>query len=207
MNKNCLKSAISIMLTASILLGIVPATVFAQSQLCNENVNTNFAQNFSVNQWEEIERNTEIVLRDPGLYEKIEGLDLKGAQVSHDKNSRTYLLEDETYLTRYFEDPITYTDQNGHEKDIDNTLQPKGSVYTNTENAYNLLLPAEGEGITIEKNGYILQLKPQFGSLEHASVKENAIRYNHVADGIDLQYTANGNHVKEDIILNKPTAI
>ena len=41
------------------------------------------------------------------------------------------------------------------------------------------------------------------GNYTKAAVKENAVRYNDVFDGVDVQYTLNALGMKEDIILNK----
>lgn len=204
MKNTWLKSVICIVLSFAITIGAMPLTILANPISWFENANTEFEQNTSSNNWEEIEKNSEVILQNPNMYEKIDGSDLKGAEVSHNQNSRTYLLEDGTYLTRFFDDPITYTDENGKEVDIDNTLKAKGKSYVNTDNAYQIKLPKSGEGITIENKGYTLQLKPQFGILDNEVVEENFIRYNNVSDGVDLQYTVNGSNVKEDIILNKP---
>lgn len=198
------KSILSFVLVIAVTAGTLPITALANVGSWDESVNTQFNQNTSSNQWEEIERNTEVILRNPNLYEEIDGSDLKGAEVSHDETSRTFLLEDGTYLTRYYDEPIMYENKDGKLIDIDNTLISGKGGYTNSENAYDLTLSKKGEGIKIENKGYTLQLKPQFGNLTNAVVKENAIRYNNVSDGIDLQYTANGSSVKEDIIINKP---
>lgn len=198
------KVLLSFVLILAITTGTLPITVLANTRAWDEDVNTEFEQNNSTNSWDEIERKTEVILRNPNLYEEIDGSDLKGAEVSHDETSRTYLLEDGTYLTRYYDEPIMYENEKGKLVDIDNTLVAEKSTYTNSNNAYELILPKDGEGITIKNNGYTLQLKPQFGELSNAVVQENAIRYNNVTDGIDLQYTANGSSVKEDIIINKP---
>lgn len=202
--KKTFRSVISLILTLAIMLTALPMAVFATEDNWTDSINTDFDQNSETNDWEEIERAKEVILRNPYLYEEIDGSDLKGAEVAHDQNSRTYLLEDGTYLTRYFDDAIMYEDENGDLKDVDNTLVSDGNNYVNADNAYNLTLPKNGEGISVDNKGYTLRLIPQFCELKNAVVQENAVRYNNVCDGVDLQYTANGNNVKEDIILNKP---
>lgn len=166
------KSLTGAVLAVSILLNSVPIPVLAEEkswedeEAWEEEGNTEFEQNTEVNQWEEIERRSEIIMRDPDLYGEIEDSDLKGAEVEHDQISRTYLMEDGTYLTRYFDDPIMYMDEEGNLSDIDNTLVAEENVYTNTENSYDLKLPKDGEGITIENKGYTLSLSPEFGTLD-----------------------------------------
>ena len=205
--KKRFKSAISLFLVIAILVTSLPVFVYAEEESWEEQINTEFSQSIVENHWEDIQRETEIILRNPEMYEYIDGMDIKGAEVWHDQSSRTYLLEDGTYLTRYFDEPIMYLDIEGDLIDIDNTLVSQGESYVNSENAYTLNLPKNGEGVTIENKGYNLTLKPVFGTLKNGVVKENAIRYNNIADGVDLQYTANGSNVKEDIIINKPVDI
>ena len=45
---------------------------------------------------------------------------------------------------------------------------------------------------------------PLFGNLQNPVKDNSSVRYTAVSDGIDLQYTAKGSGVKEDIILTKP---
>jgi len=128
-------------------------------------------------------------------------------EVDHDRYSTTWQNSDGTYTTRIQSEPQTYTTEDGSERDIDNTLVPSTdkSGYTNAENSFSVNLPTSGTGVTLEKDGFSLLVEPLFGTLNNAVVKENAILYNNVAKGIDVQYTVYGSEVKEDIILNHPT--
>lgn len=199
---------ISAFLSLTIALTSTPISVSANAidgdSFDEALVNTDFVQTVNSNQWDESEREPEIILRDPLLYEKIDGTDLNGVEVEHSQYSRTYLLEDNTYLTRFFDDPIMYMDENGEWVDIDNAVVLNGEEYTNSANSYDLSLPIAGESLTISKNEYQFELKPLFAPLVNPVAVDNAIRYNNVCDGVDLQYTLNGDNVKEDIILNKP---
>jgi RHS repeat-associated protein len=127
-----------------------------------------------------------------------------GLEISHDRWGRTYRLADGSYLKRIYSEPLTYTDEKGKEKDIDNALVKEGDGYTNTAASYSVSLPKEVEGITIEKDGYSLTINPLNYTLQNAVKQENAIRYNGVLDGVDIQYTALATRVKEDIILTHP---
>ncbi|MCL2825853.1 MAG: DUF6531 domain-containing protein, partial [Eggerthellaceae bacterium] len=128
-------------------------------------------------------------------------------EVSHDRYSTTWANRDGTFTTRIQNEPLTYTDDTGAERDIDNTLVPSQNGLTNADNDYSVTLPASGGGMTLEKDGYTLESTPLFGTLKDAVAKENAVLYNNVADGVDIQYTAYGSEVKEDIILNRPSSI
>jgi RHS repeat-associated protein len=126
------------------------------------------------------------------------------AEIDHDRFTVTYLNADGTYTTRIQNEPLTYTDDNGIERDIDNTLIDTGDTFTNKDNAYSVTLPEAGEGISIANEGYTLTSTPLFAALKDAVVRDNAIYYNEAADGIDLEYRVTGSAVKENIILNHP---
>ena len=196
------KKIISLILALSMVSGIMP-NVFALE--FEGSPNTSFNRKDTPNKWKEIERQTAVILKNPRLFAELDGSDLKGAEVYHDKFSRTYLLEDGTYTTRIYDEPFTFTDGK-KEKEIDNTLVSSGKSYKNKANAYEVILPKEGKGVTVKNGGKTLEIIPQFGVLKNGVVQENAIRYNGVADGVDLQYTATGSSVKEDIILNHPVS-
>ena len=74
-------------LSLTIALTSTPISVSANA-LDNDSfdealVNTDFVQTINSNQWDESEREPEIILRDPLLYEKIDGTDLNGVEVEH----------------------------------------------------------------------------------------------------------------------------
>ena len=108
--------------------------------------------------------------------------------------------------------PNTYTDENGQEQPIDNTLVITGEdgipAYENAANDLQLELPAAfapGDGLTVTLGDASLRLVPLAGDFTHPAALENAVRYNDVFPGIDVQYTAQEWMVKEDIILTAPT--
>ena len=79
------------------------------------------------------------------------------------------------------------------------------TVYTN-DGPVEAEFPEEMEqdaGFSFQTNEYDVELIPMSGDYTKAAVRENAIRYNNVYDGIDVQYTVYGSGVKEDIILNR----
>lgn len=144
-----------------------------------------------------------------------------GTLVSYDTDSRTYHVEGDNYVTVVGNDAYTYIDESGILAEVDNTLiaNPISSfsmwgevstTYINSANDYTVFLPEKlsvpgstdpGEGITIVSGDYLLTMYPAEGTFTEGLVKDNAIRYNDVFDGIDYQYTVLGNSVKEDIIL------
>ncbi len=90
--------------------------------------------------------------------------------------------------------------------DSEQTDSEQGA-YQNTANDYTVILPKNitGEaGIIIEKEDYQIEVVPLRGDYSHSVVKDNAILYNQVYDGIDVQYTVLDNSIKEDIVLQRP---
>ncbi len=77
----------------------------------------------------------------------------------------------------------------------------------NKQNDYLVVLPknitAEA-GMVLVRGEDTMEIVPQGGDFSHSVVKDNAIRYNQVYDGIDVQYTVLNENIKEDIILRKP---
>ena len=133
----------------------------------------------------------------------------EGEKIAVDEYSITYKLNDNTFKKVYTTYPNTYKDENGNEKEIDNTLVTENENYTNNASNFDVTLPKEDikeeKPITIEQNNKKLELIPTEGDFSHSVVLENAIRYNNVFDGIDYQYTSLNMSLKEDIILNKQT--
>ncbi|MDR2508799.1 MAG: DUF6531 domain-containing protein, partial [Candidatus Ancillula sp.] len=159
--------------------------------------------------------------------------------IDEDETSRTYEFPDGTFLTRVFDVPIMQRAEsppstksrvksrgrkpsNAELRAIDTSLgvsldsdqqsldAQDSPGFTPKNVPYDLKLPTSGEGITLQKDAYTLQLLPQFGSLQNPVVQNSSIRYNNVGvgkySGVDLQYTAKTLEIKEDIIINHPLA-
>ncbi len=144
------------------------------------------------------------------------GLD-NAVLVSYDTASRTYKTGKDNYVTIVGGAVTTYLDETGKLQLIDNTLvesqlQSRSRAtelgYVNSANDYKVLFPyamTADTGITLTKDNSQLEIIPVEGDYNNPTVKDNAIRYNNVYDGIDVQYTVIGDSVKEDIILNSST--
>lgn len=134
-----------------------------------------------------------------------------GEPIQIDKNSKVYQTGERSFKTVFSEIPNTFKNEFGKETEYDSTLVLKekwiGSDYYTAESSdIKVKLPTEEKsdfGISVEYDGVKVKLKPSEGNYEKSAVKENAILYNDVFDGIDIQYTLNALGMKEDIILNK----
>lgn len=148
-------------------------------------------------------------LREPDVAEQTE-TDEFGEPVVISEHSKIYQTGDNTFKTVYSEIPNTFK-ENGKQKEYDNTLVLKEKVvgqdyYTNKQSDIDVKLPSEikeNKGITFEYGKTKVDLIPTEGDYSKSAVKENAILYNDVYDGIDVQYTIHELGLKEDIILNK----
>lgn len=165
--------------------------------------------------------NTEVELKEPEDYYPLPE-EPEGELVDYDLESRTYKTGDKQYTTVFGGYVGTYEDEEGKVQLTDNTLiesepkvktrarssEPVSTVYENEANDYMIQLPSsitENAGIKIQQDDYKIELIPAGGDYSHSAVKENAILYNQVYDGIDVQYTVLDDSVKEDIILRKQT--
>jgi RHS repeat-associated protein len=126
-------------------------------------------------------------------------------EIARTSTTRTFENEDGSFTTRFYADPLRYVDASGQERDIDNTLiAAENGGYTNTANSFAVTLPEEGSSFSIEGKDYTISVTPAFGDLGHAVIADNAIRYNEIAPGLDLQYTVLGGALKEDLIIARP---
>ena len=163
----------------------------------------------------------EVELKEPEDYYPLPE-EPEGELVDYDLESRTYKTGDKQYTTVFGGYVGTYEDEDGEVQLTDNTLvesEPKAKarsrsaesdsiVYENEANDYTIQLPSsitENAGIKIQQGNYEIELIPAEGDYSHSVAKENAILYNQVYDGIDVQYTVLDDSVKEDIILRKQT--
>ncbi len=164
---------------------------------------------------EQTEMNKPVYTKDPTLRQPKKYYDddytPDGTLVAVDKNSATYQIGANTYLTEIGGNDFSYINSEGKIKTIDNTLIPKVKGFSrisfeNRNNDYKISLPEaidKNNGIKITKDDYIIELMPFEGDFSKSVVVDNAILYNDVFDGIDYQYTVIGDVVKEDIVLNK----
>ncbi len=136
-----------------------------------------------------------------------------GEPVVISEHSKIYQTGDQTFKTIYSEIPNTFEDTWGNQKEYDNTLTLKEKLltadyYTNKQSDIEVKLPAaieNGDGVTFEHDGVKVDLIPVEGDYSRSAVKDNAILYNDVYEGIDVQYTVHELGLKEDIILNQWT--
>ncbi|MCL2111643.1 MAG: DNRLRE domain-containing protein [Clostridiales bacterium] len=158
----------------------------------------------------------------PEPYMDMEGLTLASIE---DEYTLTYQDGDGGFSTWFYSERQAFEDEDGTLTLFDNTLekasphfapfglafgrsgQPlQSSHYENAEADFTAIFPeiiTDTHGVSLEKDGYKVELIPLEGDFSRSAVKENAIRYTEVLPGIDYQYTLIGDTIKEDIILNQ----
>lgn len=158
----------------------------------------------------------------------------EGELIDYDAISKTYKTGDKQYTTVYGGYVGTYKNEDGDTELVDNTLvkpeeadtpaseeaqeassvvateekEEKTEVYQNKANDYAILLPeqmSEENGVTIENGKTRIGIIPVDGDYTHSVIKDNAILYNEVYEGADVQYTVLDSSIKEDIVLQQPT--
>ncbi len=149
-------------------------------------------------------------LRDPLPSVEIKNEDVSGVLVDVGEYYKTYLDETGTYTSVISNIPNYYTDDKGNINAYDNTLVEENHLFSSdeiTNKASNIDVSFsekfDSEGISFEFDDTKISLVPIDGDYSAYSAVDNAIRYNNVYDGIDVQYTVSELGVNEYIILNK----
>lgn len=182
---------------------------------------------------EENPQEKEVELKEPQDYYPIPE-EPEGELIDYDAISKTYKTGDKQYTTVYGGYVGTYKNEDGDTELVDNTLvkpeeadtpaseeaqeassvvateekEEKTEVYQNKANDYAILLPeqmSEENGVTIENGKTRIGIIPVDGDYTHSVIKDNAILYNEVYEGADVQYTVLDSSIKEDIVLQQPT--
>ena len=160
----------------------------------------------------------------PITSEELDELELQyGNPVERGEYFKTFQTAEDSYLTVFTSVPVSYLD-NGVWEEIDNTLVPQQKpvqrtrsvlsaeqddspeVYVNKANSIQVSVPEEFDeenGVSLENGADMMSLLPMEGDYSRSVVKDNAIRYSDVFEGIDVQYTVAALGVKEEIILKQ----
>ena len=157
------------------------------------------------------QENSSEELRLPDVAESTDTDEEFGEPIEVNEHSKIYQTSETEFKTVYSEIPNTYKNAFGKEIEYDNTLVLEEKLigndyYTSKSSDIEVKLPSDAEkdfNVYFEYNNVKVEMIPLDGDYSKTAVKENAILYNNVFDGIDVQYTVNELGVKEDIILNK----
>jgi len=207
-----IKSSVALFLVSIFIFSIIPAPVFAVLQtemLQSGDSQFDYPEEVEV---PDIEYETyEHELRTPIPDECEEPAEeLYGQPVEINMYEKIYRTGPRSFRSVFSEVPNTYIDEYGSEQLIDNTLEEvntlfQGSYFENSANDFNFRIPKtidKDNPIRYEKDGISFTIAPLTGDYSRPAVEGNAVLYNDVYEGIDVQYKIRETYVKEDIILN-----
>ncbi|MDR0991234.1 MAG: DNRLRE domain-containing protein, partial [Propionibacteriaceae bacterium] len=149
---------------------------------------------------------TPTALRDPQPYYETTEAPGKVAEVGD--GWVTYQTGERSFKTVIGGVARTYVDEAGKVQAVDDDLVPAAGsgVFVNAANDFAVEIPAviaDGAGVTFAKDGYQMTVAPVGGDYSRPVAKANAVLFNDVFPGVDVQYTVVGQVVKEDIVLNR----
>lgn len=142
------------------------------------------------------------------------------------QNSKTYKKSDGSYCTYLSSSVLHYFD--GEEwRDINNTITPDGNgAYKNVSNSFEIKFPEtlkENNSIDVLKDGHAISFVINGGDSDKKADIQNpketadisslqdksdsSVSYKNVLKNTDIQYSVNGNVVKENIIIKSKKAI
>ena len=111
---------ISVFLTLLLIFYIIPSTVYAE-----------VVGAFSISAEENEQINENIVSEDETPIYEYKG-QVYEAEELREESVKHFHLEDGSYVAAQYNSPVHYKDENGAWQDIDNTLHPSGSDYSNS---------------------------------------------------------------------------
>lgn len=156
--------------------------------------------------------NTAAELRLPDISSEAEPYEetLYGEPVKVNEYSKVYQIDENTFTSVYSAVPNFYYDEKGNEAEYDNSLIYEKNLFgadefTNISSDIDVSFSTDmlRKGMTFEKDGIEISLIAVEGDYSKYVIVDNAVRYNDVYDGIDVQYAVHELGVKEDIILTK----
>lgn len=136
----------------------------------------------------------------------VEGKELPGRRT---ETSNTYLLPDGTMRTELFESPVNYRDEGGSWQPIEEGLEETpGGAITNGDNSFDLHLPESLDADPIRvstEEGWVAERPVGIGT-EDAELKGKLASYESPAAGVSFHFAGLADGLKEDIVLEGPSA-
>ena len=197
--------SLSILLSILMVLYLLPMAVFADS--------------FAESKKEKAQNNISQEDRS-AISELFELEELREETVKH------FRLEDGSIIAVQYDDPVHYLDTDGKWQDIDNTLSSSGSEYVTsnarvkfakktTGNEVLMTLHDGNRKLTLSLDGarkkvsgqvmnYTSELNDDIPKIQKVTALDKlsaSILYADILDGVDLEYVAVSNNVKENIIV------
>lgn len=208
MNKHLVK-LIGLLLAVALVFTGIPLEGFAA---LSEEIASQSQTQITLPEADYTAGNTESPLRLPDTQDSEQTYEetLYGDPVEVNEYSKVYKIDENTFSSVYSSVPNFYYDKKGNANEYDNSLTySKGFLssgkFTNKSSDIDVSFSTDmlKKGMTFEKDGVKIKLIPTQGDYSKYVIVDNAVRYNDVYDGVDIQYAVHQLGVKEDIILTK----
>lgn len=195
---------IAFILSLTILLTSLPLAVFANESRSDSSVSSAVSSD---------------PIAEQTLFEVVE---------KRTETTKTFRLQDGSYYTAQYDDPIHRRDANGNWQDIDNSLSANGDEYTNSDARVKFSKKTTGNGTLLALHDGNRKItisldnakKKVTGEVTNASDRSASgktelekltsldklsanIRYADVLEDVDLEYVVISNHIKENIIIKE----
>ena len=130
---------------------------------------------------------------------RVEGTELPRLRTA---TTRTWVKPGGARVTRVYQAPVNYRDEQGDWQAIDDRLVPSANGWVNAANAYRVRVPSRlGAGpVRVERDGAWLELQLQ-GADVTGSIRGATASFAGVAPGVTARWTASADAVKEDLVL------
>lgn len=136
----------------------------------------------------------------------VEGEELPGRRT---ETSNTFLLPDGTMRTELFESPVNYRDEEGNWQPIEEGLEETpGGAITNGQNSFDLHLPEslDTEAIRVSTGEGWVSERPVGIATGDAEMEGALASYESPASNVSFQFSGLADGLKEDIVLEGPSA-
>ena len=131
-----------------------------------------------------------------------------GRLVDVNQYSKVYQTGSRSFTAVFGSTPNYYLDEDGEAQEYDNSLtldSGRDSAFTSAASDLDVRFSTDfsSKGITFDYDDVKIRLIPIGGSYDTYLISDNAVRYNNVFDGVDVQYTVDEQSVREYIILGR----
>ncbi|MET1923477.1 DUF6531 domain-containing protein [Enterococcus faecalis] len=133
-----------------------------------------------------------------------------GEPILENGQEQIYKVDDTHFITYINSDVKTYKNEEEIEVPVDLSLvsvnEEDKTIFKPSSSPVAVVLPDkmdQNQGVQVSKGEDTLELMPKDKVYKNVTVKENALLYNNVDEGDDVQYTVTDKGVKEEIILEK----
>jgi hypothetical protein len=124
------------------------------------------------------------------------------------RTSQTFRAAGGSYETRVSTESVNYRDGGGRWQRIDNRLRADGATLRNTANRYNLSIPSDlaRGAVQVTTGDAWISFTPR-GAEGTARSEGSRASFARAWPGVTLRYAATGDTVREELVMNDPSAV